>query len=286
MSDSFGVRLRAERERRQLSLSAIATQTKINIHLLEGLERDDLSRWPAGIFRRSFLRVYADALGLDSAPLLREFLVRFPDPGDPQHERQALRDSYPVESSPLRLTLAGDGSPVARGVRWLRAPTRWAAAACDLGVVLGVATGLFAVSGTFWLSLALCSMAYYGIGIIVLGNTPGMDLLGPDRQRNRAPLAFAAAPPPSQKEARPEAPTNDVPAESLVTIAAGHGNASAVRARLLQPKPGAPRRLNEKYRPLAVNRRSVCPVKNGKPIVDRRQSHRRPLVEGHPSDVT
>ena len=88
MSDSFGGRLRAERERRQLPLSGVASQTKISIHLLDGLERDDLSRWPAGIFRRSFLRVYADALGLDPEPLLREFLMRFPDPAEPQSARQ------------------------------------------------------------------------------------------------------------------------------------------------------------------------------------------------------
>ena len=55
--DSLGSRLRYERERRQISLKSIAESTKIGITLLEGLERDDVSRWPSGIFRKSFIQV-------------------------------------------------------------------------------------------------------------------------------------------------------------------------------------------------------------------------------------
>jgi hypothetical protein len=249
---------------------------------LEGLERDDLSRWPAGIFRRSFLRVYANALGLDPAPLLREFLLRFPDPGEPQRARQAPRGSYPIEPSPLRLTLAEGGAPFARSLRWLPERTRWAAAGCDLGVVLGVATGLFALSGMFWLPLALCSMAYYGAGIIALGNTPGMGLFGPDSQQSRVPLSLAAALPDSRREVRHEAPSNGVVAEPCLTVGAGEGDAVA-RPRLPQPEPVTPRRRNEIHRPLTVNRGAARPVKNGKPFVDRRQSHRRRQVEDHPT---
>ena len=78
--DSFGRRLRAERERRRIALEAIAANTKIGIALLRGLERDDISRWPSGIFRRSFIRSYAEAIGLDGDDTVREFLERFPEP--------------------------------------------------------------------------------------------------------------------------------------------------------------------------------------------------------------
>ena len=50
------------------------------LHLLEGLEHDDVSRWPSGIFRKSFIRAYAEAIGLDPEPIVREFLERHPDP--------------------------------------------------------------------------------------------------------------------------------------------------------------------------------------------------------------
>lgn len=80
---TFGPRLRQERERRQISLSSIAANTKINQSLLEALERDDVRRWPSGIFRRAFLRSYATALGMNPDEIWKEFSERFPDPRPP-----------------------------------------------------------------------------------------------------------------------------------------------------------------------------------------------------------
>lgn len=80
---TFGPRLRQERERRQISLTSIAANTKISRSLLEALERDDVSRWPGGIFRRSFVRAYATAIGLDADEIVKEFVERFPDPSQP-----------------------------------------------------------------------------------------------------------------------------------------------------------------------------------------------------------
>ena len=67
MTESFGTRLRKERERRQIPLADIASRTKIKASLFEAIERDDASHWPSGIFRRSFMRAYADALGLEAS---------------------------------------------------------------------------------------------------------------------------------------------------------------------------------------------------------------------------
>ena len=80
MDLSFGARLRAQRERRQVSLATIAERTKIKQSLLEALERDDVSHWPSGIFRRSYMRAYASAIGLDPEAAVREFLDLHPDP--------------------------------------------------------------------------------------------------------------------------------------------------------------------------------------------------------------
>jgi GAF domain-containing protein len=82
MSDSFGARLRVQRERQHIALASIAEQTKIGLSLLEGLERDDVSHWPAGIFRRSFIRAYARSIGLEPDVIVREFLELYPDPAD------------------------------------------------------------------------------------------------------------------------------------------------------------------------------------------------------------
>src|SRR3954451_5681620 len=77
--DLLGRRLRSERERRRITLESIAANTKISIGLLRDLERDDVSRWPNGIFRRSFVRSYAEAIGLDADDILSDFLQRYPD---------------------------------------------------------------------------------------------------------------------------------------------------------------------------------------------------------------
>ena len=79
MDSSLGARLRLQREQRQVALSDIATETKIQLSLLEGLERDDVSRWPEGIFRHAYLRAYARAIGLEPEGVVREFLELHPD---------------------------------------------------------------------------------------------------------------------------------------------------------------------------------------------------------------
>ena len=62
----FGHWLRRERERRGITIDAIANRTKIGSGLLQALERGDVSRWPGGIYRRSFVKSYADVVGLDA----------------------------------------------------------------------------------------------------------------------------------------------------------------------------------------------------------------------------
>ena len=111
MSQSFGSRLRYERERRQIALKSIAESTKIGVPLLEGLERDDVSRWPSGIFRKSFIRSYAEAIGLEPDPIVREFVERYPDPLETVSNAPVHPPSKP-SSGPLsiKLTIIWSGS--------------------------------------------------------------------------------------------------------------------------------------------------------------------------------
>lgn len=80
MESHFGARLRQRRELQELTLDSIADQTKIKASLLEALERDDLSHWPPGIYRRAYVRAYATAIGLDADTVVREFLEAYPEP--------------------------------------------------------------------------------------------------------------------------------------------------------------------------------------------------------------
>jgi transcriptional regulator with XRE-family HTH domain len=104
MTSTFGERLRLQREQKQISLAAVAEQTKIKQSLLEALERDDLTHWPLGLFGRSYVRSYAQAIGLDPAATLREFL-----------------DRQPGESAAADLTEVGSLAPEKAG---RRPPTR------------------------------------------------------------------------------------------------------------------------------------------------------------------
>jgi transcriptional regulator with XRE-family HTH domain len=77
MSESFGARLRQRREAQGIALETIAHETKNKLSRLQGLERDDLSHWPGGLFRRSFVRAYAQVVGLDPESAVREFLAAY-----------------------------------------------------------------------------------------------------------------------------------------------------------------------------------------------------------------
>ena len=180
--ETFGGRLRRERERRQIALSSISANTKISVALLEALEREDLSRWPTGIFRRAFVRSYATSVGLDPDLVQREFLERFPESADALPA--VLADVVPPPPCPpgetaLRLTLGEAGAPFTRGRLLSDMRRRWAAVACDGGVVTAIAATVFAASGNFWVPLAVTMLGYYLGGILLLGNTPGVCLWAP-----------------------------------------------------------------------------------------------------------
>jgi helix-turn-helix protein len=181
---SFCARLRRERERRQIALSSISANTKIRVGLFESLERGDVSRWPAGIYRRSIIRAYATGVGLDPDAIAREFLEQFPDPDDvlliqvPDTPPAVRENREPV----LRLTLADGGSPFTAGQLLLRMRDRLAAVAFDAGVVLAIATSAFVASKSFWVPLAVAMLGYYLGGILLLGNTPGVCLRASGRR--------------------------------------------------------------------------------------------------------
>jgi transcriptional regulator with XRE-family HTH domain len=76
--DTFGPRLRRERERRGISLETLASRTNVSVELWIGLETNDFSNWPAGLFARAFIRDYAKVVGLDPAELVDDFCRLYP----------------------------------------------------------------------------------------------------------------------------------------------------------------------------------------------------------------
>jgi len=76
--DTFGPRLRRERERRGISLETIASSTNVSIELWIGLESNDFSKWPGGLFARAFVRDYARVVGLDADEVIDDFCRLYP----------------------------------------------------------------------------------------------------------------------------------------------------------------------------------------------------------------
>jgi cytoskeleton protein RodZ len=81
-----GQRLSEARRRRNLTLVDIARSTKIPVHYLEAIERDDVDHMPRGFFARAFVRTYATEVGLNPSELLDSVdqpEVAEPDPNMP-----------------------------------------------------------------------------------------------------------------------------------------------------------------------------------------------------------
>lgn len=84
--EAFGPNLRRIRIQRGITLDDIASETKVAVDLWDGLEHNDFSRWPAGIFARSYVREYARIIGVDQQSTVDDFCRWFP-----QGDRRVLR---------------------------------------------------------------------------------------------------------------------------------------------------------------------------------------------------
>ncbi|HEV2498558.1 MAG TPA: RodZ domain-containing protein [Terriglobia bacterium] len=83
----FGDNLRREREMRGITLEEISSTTKISIRFLELLEAEEFSKLPGGIFIRSFIRSYANYLGLDEEQVMAEYQLVAPPQGGEDFSR-------------------------------------------------------------------------------------------------------------------------------------------------------------------------------------------------------
>lgn len=184
---SFGAWLRSERERRKITIASIAESTKILGALFEGLENDDLSRWPDGLYRRAFVRAYAQAIGLDSQMVVNEFVTRFADA-----PAASATSSLDVgEETELRITLAETRFQPRLILQTIA--RRLGAIGLDLGVIaLSSAALWMIVDPVFALGMVACG--YPAASVLILGNTLGMwTFAEPPKNRARRSSVFRRA---------------------------------------------------------------------------------------------
>lgn len=105
----IGETLRDARMRARIDVSEIEAKTKIRAKYLRALENEEWGLLPGPTFVKSFLRTYAQALGLDGKALVEEYRL--------SHERPSDAALEPIVSRPDRpgRGRAGGGGGPSRG---------------------------------------------------------------------------------------------------------------------------------------------------------------------------
>ena len=71
--ESLGAQLKAARERKHVSVSQAARDTRISANHLENFEAGRYTLLPGGVYNRAFLRMYSEYLGLDPQAMLDRY---------------------------------------------------------------------------------------------------------------------------------------------------------------------------------------------------------------------
>jgi len=175
----LGPLLRAHRERQGLTLEALAESIKVKRSLLADLERNDVSRWPPGIFGRALVREYAKSIGLPTDDAVRQFLELLA-PAEEGGRSLARCDAAIGDVAPeLRLTLANVPVQTSRQIA-----QRLVGAAGELVFVL-VTAGLVALTTglPIWTSTAIVALIWLPTAAVLCGHEVLYRTLRVDRWR-------------------------------------------------------------------------------------------------------
>lgn len=106
----IGSTLREARMRARIDITEVEQATKIRAKYLRALENEEWSLLPGPTFIKSFLREYADYLGVDSRTLVEEYKLRY--------ERPSEQELAPISPKLGRERRGGHGPP-RTAPRWL-----------------------------------------------------------------------------------------------------------------------------------------------------------------------
>jgi cytoskeleton protein RodZ len=102
MPTNIGPTLRDARMRREIDLDSVEQETKIRARYLRALENEEWDVLPEGPYARSFIRTYANFLGLDGERLAEEFRLEGEGQGEerPAKAEPAIRSALPGRTGP------------------------------------------------------------------------------------------------------------------------------------------------------------------------------------------
>jgi transcriptional regulator with XRE-family HTH domain len=154
----LGPRLRAYRERRGITIAAVAESIKIKRSLLDDLERNDVSKWPPGIYGRALVREYAKSIGVPADDVVQQFVQLFSgsqERTDTPAETQSEWDG--TDAAPLRLTLGGASTAARQSFQ-----VRFVVAGIEIASVLTTALLVAFFSGvSVWIATAVVALTWH-----------------------------------------------------------------------------------------------------------------------------
>jgi cytoskeleton protein RodZ len=98
---SVGERLRRARLDAGKTLNQVATETKIQLWILDAIERDDFSRVPGGVFIRGYLAAVARAVGVNPSEILMAYSPEIAPQPVPPPPASPPPDPNEVTGTPL-----------------------------------------------------------------------------------------------------------------------------------------------------------------------------------------
>lgn len=105
---TIGQKFEAARQSKGVTVSEAGHATKILVKYIEAMEADDFGELAAPVYVKGFIRMYAQYLGLDAAPLVNEYLSQYA----PRSKKVQLADDVRQKLVKADYT-AGEGAAAA-----------------------------------------------------------------------------------------------------------------------------------------------------------------------------
>ena len=100
---TIGQKLEAARQAKGVTVSEAGRATKILSKFIEAMEADDFDALSAPVYAKSFIKMYAQYLGLDARPLVDDYVAQhapraMPNLGEDVRQKLAQTDQVSVEA--------------------------------------------------------------------------------------------------------------------------------------------------------------------------------------------
>lgn len=98
---TIGQKLESARQAKGVTVSEAGQATKILSKFIEAMEADDFGALSAPVYAKSFIKMYAQYLGLDARPLVDEYVAQHAPKAKPQLSDEVRQNLTKVDQTPM-----------------------------------------------------------------------------------------------------------------------------------------------------------------------------------------